>query len=162
MSAAPIPDPRAIPTLRLLNVRRAVRKVYPGAIEHINGTTFDLPDGSVLSRRLDGGWTLLAADGGASIQLRTLSQLDAALQQRVLVIPAPLLPILEEIATARGGVLGGISFDWIARLQDAERLGLVERVATTAWRLTALGEEAAEAHRSAAFVAVCVRRGVQP
>lgn len=158
MTAAPIfAPPSALPPL---HVRHAVRAVHPEAVEHLSGETFDLPDGSILSRRPDGAWTLLGADGGASIQIRTPSQLDAALHRRMLVIPAPLLPLLEEIATRRGGMMGVLSFDWLGGLRDAEALGLVERVAATTWRLTAAGEEAAEAHRSAAFVAVLVRREV--
>lgn len=157
MTAAPLLSPP--PPLHPLGVRCAVRSAHPEAVEHLDGTTFDFFDGSILSRRPDGGWTLLGADGEVSIQLRTPSQLDAALHRRVLVVPAPLLPLLEEIATRQGGVMGLDSFDWLARLRDAEALGLVERVATTTWRLTLAGEEAAEAHRGAAFVAVCVRRG---
>lgn len=159
MSAPPpAPAPALAPispsSLRPLDVRSAVRATHPESIEHIDGTTFDLPDGSLLSRRPDGAWTLLSGDGSAALQIRTLPQLSHALRQRLLVLPAVVLSLLEDIEVRQTRTHSRLLGDLEERLHAAEQLGVVAREGASSWRLTDLGTEVARKMRRGNYVAV--------
>lgn len=154
MSAAPPAAPAQ--HLHPLDVRHAVRQVHPEAVERLDGTTFDLPDGSLLSRRDDGGWTLLAADGSTALRVQTLPQLRQALHRRVLVIPAVVLSLLEDIEVRQTRTHSRLLGDLEVRLRTADRLGLVQPQGPSSWRLTPLGIEASQKMRRGNYIAVMI------
>lgn len=144
--------------LHPMEVRRAVFALHPHASMRSDGGFFELPDGSQLSQRADGSWTLRHRDGVTSIQLHTLPQLHQTLQRALLVLPARLIGVLMEGSITSGALTLNTLADpcWPDALRDAEQLGLVARVGRWGWRLTERGRLAARLIDRDAFVVVAL------